>query len=527
MSYVMLTWGNIQHTDMKVTYNAKLNAYQVIYKDELAALSGGRIYARKQFSAGKKKPTAAERKAKIREYEEWAEEQEENSRLAAEAKVKGTTIESIESGEVPILAADYISNLSGDELTTAKDPKQRATAKHLCNDFVNFLNERYKGLYLHKVNKKVVLEFAQYLDKKGKTYAYKKARWIRLGYVFNMVMTKYEDSELKYRNPFYSLKIDKVAEEEPVNHRKTFSPDIIRKLLNEALTTNLTREKTGEEMKYQRWAIMYLLTLTGIRPKDIMLLKWEQVNLERRTLTIVHEKTKKKGINTVIWLNPHLMELFVTLKELHKNFKACSKSYVFSFFPMEKNTHKVDEYIYIANRNDLTQFFKNFREKYGLTEQVKLGGKTIYFYSVYSLRATVGTLLTWANFNQNSIDYLQGHAPNNTTARFYLNHEANPRAATEDMVNYLAYRVVQQPLGKIGMQYAYNDKLNDDKEGVIQAAISEDIRYNVDGTSLLTHTLLEKSTDEQKKLEEEKERLMKTYGAAAVDAVFHDNSPQV
>jgi hypothetical protein len=124
------------------------------------------------------------------------------------------------------------------------------------------------------------------------------------------------------------------------------------------------------------------------------------------------------------------------------------------------------------------------------------------------LRGTVGTLLSNANFNENNIDYLQGHAPNNTTARFYLDREADPKAATAAMIDYLAYNVAQQPLGKYGLQVAYQDTQTEKLLTKKQAEVNEEVRYIKDGTSLLTHSLLEKLEEEQRKLEEMKKKLL-------------------
>lgn len=496
---------------MKVTYNSKLNAYQVIYKDELAEYHGKRPYVRKQISAGKKKPTASERKVEIRKWEDWATEQEEQSKKELEALVHGGKVNE-DKKEKPILAAHYIANLKGEDLTRTENKKERIRAEQVNKDFVKFLNDEHKGIYLHQITKKIALEYLKWLDKKDVSYAYKKVRWVRLGYVFNMIQNKFEESEYKYRNPFYSLKIDKVSNEEPVNHKKTFDPTTIRLLLEEARNYNHTKKEQSEAHKIQRWAILYLLTLTGIRPKDIMLLKWSQVNLQRRTLTITHAKTKKKGINTVIWLTPHLMDLFSMLQDLHKNHKPLSKEYIFSFHPYRNVQKPVEEYLLIANHQCCSNFFEVFREKHNLTEQVKIGGRTLYSYCIYSLRATVGTILTWANFNQNSIDYLQGHAPNNTTSKFYLNHEANPRAATEAMINHMAYRVVQQPLGKVGLSVALDDYKKDKLELQEGRNINERIRLDTDGTSLLTLILKDKIDEERKQKEDEMKHLISLYG---------------
>lgn len=496
---------------MKVTYNSKLNAYQVIYKDELAQLAGKPLYARKQVTAGKKKPTAAERKAKIRELETWATEQELNCTKAAQEKLAGTTNENLE-GEKPILAVDYLKGLSGDRLTTTTKIEQIKAAKLHIRDLILFLEEKHASLYLHKVNKKIALEFANWMTEQKRSFAYKKSRWVRCGYVFNRVMIANEESNLKFSNPFWTLKIEDIAEEEPVIHKKTFTPQLVKLLLDEAKVWQYSKrtKRNKKEFTFQLYAILYILSICGVRPKDVMLMKWEQIDFDNRTLTIEHTKTKKKGIKSVLWLTPHLLELFVTLKDMHKKYKPCSKEYVFSFNPYnrkEANT-SMDYYLYISSKTYLGDFFAFFRKKYGLTQSVKTAGKKIMGYSLYSLRATVGTLLSNANFNENNIDYLQGHAPSNTTARFYLDREADPKAATAAMIDYLAYNVAQQPLGKYGLQVAYQDTQTEKLLTKKQAEVNEEVRYIKDGTSLLTHSLLEKLEEEQRKLEEMKKKLL-------------------
>lgn len=489
---------------MKVTYNPTKNAYQVIYKDKLAELAGKPLYARKQFSAGKSKPTAAERKTRIKELELWATEQEKNSETAAIAKLNDQP----KNNEKYILAVEYLENLNGDDLTGSKITKSRHDAQHCLSGFISFLKKHYPEIHLHKVNKQIAKEWANEMTKQKRTFAYIKKRWLRMGYIFNMVCIKFEDSELKYRNPFYSLKITKVAVEEPTNHRKVFSAEIVRLILEEALQFNKTKTREqSQAYKFQRWAMLYLLTLTGIRPKDIFTLKWEQVNFQSRTIRFTHTKTKRKGISTVIYMTPHIMELFHDLKKLHETDKPLSKDYIFSFHYLGTE-NAMEDYIYSANLDSLVKFFRYFREKHGLMDKVVMNGKNIFLYSTYSLRATVGTVLTWANFNQNSIDYLQGHAPSNTTARFYLNHEANPKAATADMLNFLAFNFIQQPLGEVGLKYAYEDNLIEQKEMRRQKEIQEEIRYSKDGTSLLTYHLLQKIDEENKQRTE----LIKQHG---------------
>jgi hypothetical protein len=241
-------------------------------------------------------------------------------------------------------------------------------------------------------------------------------------------------------------------------------------------------------------------------------LKWEQINFNSRTIRFTHSKTNKKGISTVIYMTPHLMELFTQLQELHSSKKTLCKEFVFSFHE-NVTSREMTEYIYAAHKDCIGKFFRYFRKKYGLLDKVVMNGKNIWLYGPYSLRATVGTVLTWANFNQNSIDYLQGHAPSNTTARFYLNHEANPKAATAGMVNYLAFNFLQQPLGEVGLKCAFDDGLLEKSEEVKEKEINEEIRYAKDGTSLLVLKLNQKIEEEHRQRDE----LIKQHGEEMAD----------
>ena len=511
---------------MKVTYDKTLNAYKIIYKDALAELQGKRPYVRIQRSAGKTRPKAEDRKAGIRKWEAWALEQEKMLKEEAENTPSPTVTEEA-SVDVPILASEFLKSVKGQILTNSSVTHVINRARRIVDTFVKFLEEIHPGIYLHQINKQVAANFVEWLTKRRASYSYKTSHWQRLSYIFNMLSIKFEDSKYNYRNPFRYVKLKNLAEEEPTVHRKTFSPEVIRLLLHEARTWgDNSKYKCPEYIKIQRWAILSLLAMTGIRPKDAFIMKWEQINLERRTLTITHTKTRRKGINSVIWLTPHLMDLFSIMKELHEKHKAINKDYIFSLYNHVNSEKEIEEYLSLYSGLHMKKFFIAFRKKYGLTEFVPFNNQKHYVYSLYSLRGTVGTLLTWAQFNANSIDYLQGHKPKNTTSKFYINQEANPRAATEEMVDYLAYTVIRQPLGEVGAYYAAIDH-GIDKAKVQEKKSIEHIK-ELAKSGLLhgTNVVLKKVIDEAKKLDEEKSEMIKKYGMDLLDALYHDDSPQ-
>lgn len=493
---------------VKVKYVAKENNYKVSYKDFLAEKTGnGVVYVRKQFSAGKSKPSDKEKKDKLEYYKAWATNLEELTKKQADSLVNGISDDLPNSIDLPVLAVPYLESVTGNELTTSTADKQKKDAQEYLNSFINFLKDKHPQIHLHKITKQVVIEFIGSLEKKS--YSYKHNRWVRCGYVFKRIVDKFEDSELNYRNPFHSLSLKSLTPPEPVKHKKVLKPEMIREVLKEAKEISVFKRGQTGIHKFQRWAILFLLTLTGIRPIDIFSLKWEQIDLDRRTLTIQHKKTQKIGLNTVIWLTPHLMELFITLKELHKKHKSCSKEFVFSFLPMNsKVTNEIEKYIQLAHRNDLNDFFKLYREKYNLKTFKQADNKRIFDYSTYSLRSSVASILSWEKFNKNMIDYLQGHSVKNVTSEFYIDNEQNPKEATAKLINHMAYRVAQQKLGKIGLQYAYQDAQEEAKEKQIQKEIDEQIERIESGADLLLETLLEKLDEEQ----EARNKMIDGYG---------------
>lgn len=476
---------------MKVHYDSKKNAYLIEYINHVAKITGGVVYVRCQRTAGKKKPSAEERKEKIKYWENWAKELEDAAKEQWEKMTRGDFNSSQNSIDLPILAIDYLESLEGEAITTATNEKQIKDSKNYIKSFIDFLKINYKEIYLHQINKKIATEFIGSLSEKS--YSYKENRWVRLGYVFKRIVDKFEDSELNYKNPFHSIKLGSLCNKESVKHKKVLQPEMIRDVLKEALGLDIYKKGQTKIHKFQRWAILYLLALTGIRPIDIFGLKWSQIDLERRIMQIEHQKTKRFGISTVIWLTPHLMELFITLKELHKKFKSCDESYVFSFLPKRYTVkNEMDSYIKLAHRNDLNDFFKKYREKKNLKSHKQCESKKIYDYSVYSLRTSVASILSWKQFNKNQIDYLQGHAVKNVTAEFYLDNEQNPKQATAFLIDYMAYFVCQQKLSKIGLEYAYKDAQDSKKEIEREKQIKEEIERIKDGSSLLIKTLEDK-----------------------------------
>ncbi len=468
-------------------------------------------YVRKQVST--ENMTANEIKLKIEELKKFCKEQENWTLKKSEAIKNNEDL--TETGETPYFAIQYLEQVEGDNLTRCKNYQDRKRAKNIVNEFCTFLKEKgHEKIYLHQINKKIAREFHEWMKQQKRTFSYKKHRWLRLGYVFNIIMDEFEDSSLGYKNPFATLKLEKIAQEEPIQSKARLTLEEIRELLKFSLVWQKTKIKQARDVeKVQRFCMVYLLALTGIRPKDIVLLKWEQIDFTKRTLTIVHTKTEKKGISTVIFLTPHLLEIFWKMQEWHEKEEPLNKKYVFSFYS-DKGTNKknFEDYLSIAGGQSLVYLFRAFREMKELGTHKVSSGKRYHTHCLYSLRGTVSSILSAEHFNQNAIDYLQGHKPNNTTAKFYLDLAADPKRTTEAMLNHMAYKVIQIPLTKRGLEVAYIDELEEKKRIEEQRQIEHDMKRDKDGSNLLVHTLIDKSDDEKKDAQKKFEELVAIHG---------------
>ena len=169
---------------------------------------------------------------------------------------------------------------------------------------------------------------------------------------------------------------------------------------------------------------LFFLIVTGWRVNDILRLKWESVDLQQRIIKHTHRKTKNKRLQTELGITDLMLEILLNLKEMQQHAPDNRKEFVFSLYTGNADT----------SYGNIIQHFSRLREKWGLNEHEELGQQKTYTYTIHSFRGTVITRLTQARYQEARINYLVGHAPNNTETKHYLDLKATD---TIEMIEHM------------------------------------------------------------------------------------------
>ena len=105
----------------------------------------------------------------------------------------------------------------------------------------------------------------------------------------------------------------------PCRHIKRYKEEARERYLSEAelsrLGDVLIEAERFWEVKPQAIAAVRLLILTGCRSAEILTLKWDEVDFERRCLHLTDSKTGKKKV----WLNAGALEILSTIERVDGN----------------------------------------------------------------------------------------------------------------------------------------------------------------------------------------------------------------
>lgn len=389
-----------------VTYNRRKRIFTVIWKDyKKEALGAKYPYGRKSRKwQGEKAPSSAERKQIEKELLDLASKAEYQSKEQAQyIRVYGNDEE--------ITASGYLTTLSDDDLTITRRQGEKKEARRFINDFVTWLDIKHKGIALHKINEAITREYYKHLQAQGITFATIQKYITRLSYIFKQVIRKYEDSPLKYKNPFSTLRLDEVITKTAATKRKPYNETQLQDFLYHSMTS----EKLNKWQILQRFSIFYFLTVTGWRISDILGLTWKQVDLQKGIINLTHSKTKNQGIKTELFITDLMIELLTTLQLLKEQATNENQDFIFSL----RNENVTSLY------NNISKFYKKIRMKLQLDENEQKGKLKTYTYTIHSFRHTVITRLTQAGYQEAKINYLVGHAPRTTEEKHYISLSAD------------------------------------------------------------------------------------------------------
>ena len=164
-------------------------------------------------------------------------------------------------------------------------------------------------------------------------------------------------------------------------------------------------------------AYLQAMLLTGARPNELLRLRWRDVNLNGRALTIRDKDESKGGLDgtRIIPLTPYVSALIHGLPRLSE--------WVFSHEAFNKPIGRPNNY---------------------LTEACKMAG--IDHVTVQGLRRSFGTLSEWVEAPVGVIAQIQGHKPSATAEKHY-------RARPLDLLRFYHQNLEAFILEQAGVQF--------------------------------------------------------------------------
>ena len=171
----------------------------------------------------------------------------------------------------------------------------------------------------------------------------------------------------------YSLRdnpdfLPETDEEINVDHGTMITPSIIEKSLKVILADSSDPDRN---LKY---ILIAVLSFTGMRPSELIALKWKHINFDRHTISVIQrkigsvtkKKTKKAGSNREFWIPPKLYTLLIEWKKIHSETYPGNIEWL---FPQPEKNESVN-YDWLRLHLYLTY------EKLGLAKLKKFNNKT-------------------------------------------------------------------------------------------------------------------------------------------------------
>lgn len=399
---------------MKATYNEKTKKFNLIYKDEVKAFKGEpRPYARYQEGwKGEKKPTKKQIEQKINELLKYgrkceAEGKEEVERLKQKHQTKKNE---------GINISLWLEGLKVENITKTTTPSTVKQYKTVINWVKKYFDEEAPEATFNKFGERSVKKFCEYIAPLAD--GTKNFRWSIISRIFDHAGETLADKIKDFKNEFKNRHYSDYLEPQEIFTKDAFTV----KDMNAMIKNFLTDATITEERRTDLICLIYFLSVTGWRVGDILTMKWSDINLEARALTMLHEKTKKKtGQMTVLYISNLMKRVFQILK------KDNDTEYVFK---------RVAKGISVTNLiNKISGFIRDFARtlpSYRAKNNAK--GHKQGSLSTHSIRHTVTTELTLDNTNIILMQYYIGHSQSSTAGKHYTSFRANPERATRALL---------------------------------------------------------------------------------------------
>lgn len=423
---------------MKATYNEKTRKFSLIWYDALKAYKGDKSpYGRKQEAWKKDKhPSKREQALKIAELLKYGQQQEELSRLEAEALKRESLV--LINGELvpdscnihePINAVKWLMNIQVRDFSKAENSQTIKSIDRIVKRFREWLKNKYPFIALHEIKQNIIEEYLQLIN--TSSTAENSYKYLRL--LWKKVEIDFEDSRLHYRNPFRHYVFKPAM---PSNDKLAFTLQHMRGILHYAAMQVSENDCEEYRIKYrqQKFFILYMLMVTGWRIGDILALQWNQIDFTNRVITLKHKKTAKTtGHETLLYMTPNMIKILKAQYEISNMFPF-NKGYVFNVRSLFREVSSPIHY-----HVEIGKIIKAYcQEKgiYKLTPQES--GLKMKNYTIHCIRKGVITELQLAErFSSERIKYLVGHSDSSTEGKHYIKFKMYPERSTRPMVEHL------------------------------------------------------------------------------------------
>jgi integrase len=454
---------------MKATYNEKKQKFNLIYKDAVKELKGEKYpHTRIQRTwKGDKKPTQREIKIEIAKLEAEGRILEEASQIEAD-KIKNETyvVADVTNGEC-VNAIQWLLSVKASDLAKKAESKSSVKAVEvILKRFLDFIKDNYTLITLADIKQKHIEHFFTSIH--SFCYDYQKKHFIYLKKLFRKMELTFRDG--KHFSPFNDIELDDLAKHSTEQEKMAFTIQQI-KLILEWIANNTKNKNTLGEQKF---GIFYMLVVTGWRIGDILSLKWEQVDMKNRTITLTHSKTAKKTKHTtIIYITPLMMTILENQRKNTADFPF-NTQYVFGLRKSAKNSTNIHKWEYTIQQ----QLYKAL-EAHDILKTKKYDSELVMNnYTLHCFRKSVVTELSLNSFSPNKITYLVGHADNSVEGQYYMKLKMYPERSTRPMIQHMEqiteieyyYKTL-----KYGKKSALKDEVN---ENGLNGTLTTDLKNN-------------------------------------------------
>ena len=432
--------------DVKLSWDKATKTVKVRWTDYEKVLHGAKGYSR-YGGMQRKCGVRYTRKQLEEELLAIANREQQKSIERAEAyKKNGTTAISSNVTDISkaVVASSFLRLMEDKRITKSERPQTINDCRKDVNRFADWLDKHHRNIELHKITKLIAQDYCRYL---GEQHTYSSVRTYKahLVKVFNNIVDIFEESPIKYTNPFARFALNDVLTDTVINRKSIFTIEQLAYILKRA----------GEHYKYrkaariQRFAFFYLLIVTGWRVGDLAEFTWDCVDFNNRRVTNLHNKTAKStGVYSKIYMTDLMQEILITLRDFERPKKY--KKYLFSVGR--------DDVKDLRQRNvtNSQTHMDNIREELGLHEARKRGKNLMHTHTIHSIRGSFITHMSPPRYDEKLVNYIVGHQLVDVNDTNYKRYDSDPEFYTREIIETME--------GLVDARHAFNVALYGEKQ---------------------------------------------------------------